>query len=302
MKKDFHAGGKGMLLLLLVPTLLCTAIRIYQLFCITEAGTGFYTVRNRSVPLMYALCFLSVLLLIVFGRSAGKQMQSKPAVRKSIPLGFAASLFAAGLVSDAIIRMNTLVSTLMSGAFAISGSRMSFFLTALSAVLSVLACLYMVLFAYSYFTGNPMFGDYKGMALTPLFWCMLRLVIRFMTKISFTEVAELMLEIAALSFMMLFFLAFARICAQLSFAGAMKRALSFGLPAIFFTAIITLSKLAAAIGGKYAFVAEGYPFALSDCGFAVFASVYLYHQLTFGEQGEDKIEDKLETDESFLAD
>lgn len=303
MKKGFQTiGGRQIFLLLALSVLPCSAIRAYQLFCMTEAGTGFYAVRNFSVPLMYALCGVLTALLIVCGYSAGKNVQSKPIARRSVPLGLAAAVFAAGLVSDAIIRMNTLVSALMSGVFSISGSRMEFFLTALSAVLAILACLYMVLFAYSYFTGNTMFCDYKGMALTPLFWCMLRLVVRFMSRISFTEVAELMLEIAQLCFMMLFLLSFARICARLSFVGAMKRAVSCGLPAILFAAVIALSKLLAAIFGKYEFVADGYPFSLADCGFAVFAAVYLYHQLAFGEPGTDKAEDKLETDENFLAD
>src|SRR5699024_1603938 len=68
----------------------------------------------------------------------------------------------------------------------------------LQAICGMAACIYIVLVALSYVGEKATYCDYRFLAIMPLFWALFRMVSRFMTKISFTMVSELLLELLML--------------------------------------------------------------------------------------------------------
>ena len=166
------------------------------------------------------------------------------------------------------------------------------------------------MFGISYIDGRTTYSQYRFLAITPLFWCMSRIVLRFLRKIAYINVSDLMLEIFMLAFMMIFLLAFARICAGLSNDKAMRSLFASGSVAIFFAAAANLPRLIMLVTGNISALPDEYGFSLCDLGFALFAFAYMVNAVKcaketdsaelLGEQTEDKKEE-METDDNFLS-
>ena len=140
---------------------------------------------------------------------------------------------------------------------------------------------------------------------------MFRLLYRFMTKISFTVVSELLLELVMLAFMMLFFMSFARISSQICQKGEMKKAMRYGLVAAMICAVLGLTRLIVTVGGKTELLPSGFNFSLADLTFAVFAVIYINACTKTGRPSSedeflpDEYEEEEKTakiDDDFLAD
>ncbi len=274
-----------------VTTALAAVLRTVQLFTNIEPHTGFFAAVDWSVYVLYGLLLLSVLLLTVLPACSARIPASRAIVRKDPALVAASGLFAVGLLYDAALaamQIPALVAqnnSLPVGTLLFSEGLLA---EALRAVCGVLAAVYMLLLAVSYAKGTKQFAKFRLLALTPLFWAMFRIVLRFMTKISFTMVSELLLELAMLAFMMLFLLSFARIAAEVNPKGEMRKAVRFGLPAAFLAAVIGLSRLVCTVAGKGELLADGFAFSFGEIGFAVFAVVFLAQQLRFGRPASEE--------------
>lgn len=96
------------------------------------------------------------------------------------------------------------------------------FASLFESIFGIIACVYFIVFALSYFNDKADFTSYKVLALAPLFWAMCKMITRFMTKISFINVSELMLEMLELALVMLFFMSFAKISSDVADKGEFK--------------------------------------------------------------------------------
>lgn len=79
---------------------------------------------------------------------------------------------------------------------------------------------------------------------------MCKMITRFMTKISFINVSELMLEMLELALVMLFFMSFAKISSDVADKGEFKKLVSYGMPAAMLAAVIGVSRLVITLCGK----------------------------------------------------
>lgn len=273
------AAALGAALLAAIP------LRTVQLFTNIESRTGFFEEVDWTVYAVYAVFAVAAVILAVLPALSGKIPASRPVVRKNKLLAVGSFVFAAGIaydvayslvrvlrMSDGITAKTVLTVLFTNGAFALI----------LQAVCGAAACIFMILVGLSYTGEKATYGAYRLLALMPLFWTLFRLVARFMTKISFTMVSELLLELAMLCFMMLFLLSFARISAQISQKGEMKKAFCFGLPASFLALAIGVTRLICTVGGRADLLADGFSFSLADLGFGLFAAVYLYVHMQCG--------------------
>lgn len=282
--------------LYVVLGLLCVAIpfRTYQLLSIVESDTGFYKEINWSVYAMYVLCALAVLVPYILTFLAKNVPESRAVYRKNKVLAVASFIFGAGLVADAVTAFSTLILTLQGFLTA----EINVALTALEGVFGILAAVYIMIFGVSYLDGRTTYSRYKVFALSPLVWAVARLVIRFVKKISYVNVSDLMLELFAIAFMMLFFLAFARISSGLSNKKSMRTLWSSGFAAIFFSAAANLPRLITIITGNGARLSDEYPFALCDLGFAFFAVCYIVNSMKTAENN-DALEISEESDDDI---
>lgn len=287
--------------------LLCLAVpfRTYQLLRLVESNTGFYKEINWSVYLMYALCILAVIVPYVLTLLAKNVPESRAVYGKNIVLSVSAFIFGAGLIADSVSALSTLILYYQG----FPTGEISVVPTALQGVFGVLSAIYIFIFGISYIDGRTTYSKYNLLALSPLAWSVVRLVIRFVKKISYVNVSDLMLELFAIAFMMLFFLAFARISSGLSNKKSMRSLWSSGFVAAFFCAAANLPRLITIITANGNSLNEEYPFALCDLGFAFFAICYIINSMKTAKNNDafeilDEAEDDIEPilNETFEGD
>lgn len=301
--------------LYVVLGLLCAAVpvRMYQLLDVVESDTGFYKTENWSVYLMYALGVAAVIVPYVLTFLSKNVPASKSPFRKNKFLAVSSIAFAVGIVLDVV----SAVSSFLINARSFGRVGMSAFGTLdqgqipllLEAVFGVFAAIYLFVFGISYIDGRTTYSQYKFLAITPLFWAMSRIVLRFMRKIAYVNVSDLMLEIFILAFMMLFLLSFARICSGLSNAKAMRSLFASGFVSLFFAVTANLPRLIVLCTGNFGALPDEYPFSLCDLAFAVFVFAYVINAINCAKENDsaelldEAPEEKgsMETDDNFLS-
>lgn len=282
-------SAERLLLALELAVTITVPLRVYQLFAITDTGrTGFYDVRNWSVCTLYAMLLLFLLGLAALALLSDSITASRPVIRKDRLMGAAALVMAAGAGYETAVGVRLLLGSLSdpippAGADRLqalfSGGRL---VMAFRLVFGLLALVYMLLFGFSYLGGKADFCRYRLFALTPLFWSMLRLIFRFMSRISFVQVADLLFELGMLAFQMLFFLSFARISSSLAGRGEMRRLVMCGLPAALLAWLIGITRFIAVVSGNGELLPADLGFSLADPAFGFFAVAYIHMQLKYG--------------------
>ena len=288
--------------------------RMYQLLNIIESDTGFYRVQDWSIYVMYALCGLAVVVPYVLTTLAKNVPASKSPFRKDMLMAIGSIVFAVGIVLDVVSSLSTFL--LNAKGFAAAG--LSFMGTIdqgqapllIETVFGVFATIYMLIFGISYIDGRTTYSQYKFMAITPLFWAMSRIVVRFVRKIAYVNVSDLMLELFMLAFMMIFLLNFARISSGLANSKAMRTVFASGFVSIFFCTVTNLPRLLMVLTANGKALPDEYPFSLCDLGFAIFAFAYIINAMKYakendalellGEEAKNKT-DIMETDDNFLS-
>lgn len=288
--------------------------RMYQLLNIIEGDTGFYRVKDWSVYVMYALCGLAVVVPYILTTLAKNVPASKSPFRKDMLMAVGSVVFAVGIVLDVVSSLSTFI--LNAKGFTAAG--LSFMGTMdqgqapllIETVLGVFAAIYMLIFGISYIDGRTTYSQYKFMAITPLFWAMSRIVLRFVRKIAYVNVSDLMLELFMLAFMMIFLLNFARISSGLANSKAMRTVFASGFVSIFFCTVTNLPRLLMVLTANGKALPDEYPFSLCDLGFAIFAFAYIINAMKYAKENdalellgkENKSEpDIMETDDNFLS-
>lgn len=273
------AAALGICLLAAIP------LRTVQLFTNMEYYTGFFEKVDWTVYVVYAVFAVAAVALAILPALSAKIPASRPVIQKNKAMALGAFAFAAGIAYDVAFGLVKLLRTLQG--INTKGVLTALFTNGMLALIlqvvcGIAACIFMVLVGLAYIGEKATYGEYRLLALMPLFWTLFRLVARFMTKISFTMVSELLLELAMLCFMMLFMLSFARVSAQIAQKGEMKKAFCYGLPAAFFALTIGVTRLICTVGGRTELLADGFPFSLADLGFGIFAVAYLYVHMHCG--------------------
>lgn len=304
--------------LLFIFILSSLALRLYQYFVIIDTGyTGFFKKIDWSVPVFSITLVLFCLFFFVLMTRTAYMTASMPVVNKNGGMKLAAVFMAAGILYDIILMLTKLIVA-MRGYTKLLEINFFTYLFSEGLIAVILQCLcgflsviFFMLYALSFGDGKNAFVGYRFLALMPLFWAMFRLVYRFMTKIAFIEVSELMLELFALAFMMIFFMSFARMVSSIPQKNDMRKAAAFGFPAVILTAVMGFSRLAATLGGRHELLPNGFSFTLSDLSFAVFALSFIRFQLCYGRPfsedesiSTEKSEqtERNQIDENFLSD
>lgn len=267
--------------LYVIAGLLCIAVpmRMYQLLSLVESATGFYKEINWSVYAMYAICALAFIVPYVLTNLAKNVPESRAVYRKNKVLAVASFVFGVGLVADAVMTFSTLILTYQG----FLTEEINLVPTLLQGVFGILSAVYIMIFGISYIDGRTTYSKYKFLALAPLVWSMARLIIRFVRKISYVNVSDLLLELFAIAFMMVFFLSFARISSGLSNSKAMRGLWASGFVAAFFCVVANLPRILMVITGNGNTLPDEYPFSLCDLSFAFFAVAYIVNSLKAAE-------------------
>lgn len=288
-------------------------IRVYQLLTIIESDTGFYKAIDRSVYVMYALGVLAVIVPYIVSTMAKNIPASKSPFRRSKFLALTSILLGCGIVLDVV----SAASKLIINARNFTAGGLSIFGTAeqgqipllIETVIGVFAAIYLLVFGISYIDGRTTYSQYKFLAVTPFFWAMSRLVLRFIRKIAYVNVSDLMFELFGIAFMMIFFMSFARISSGLSNNKAMRTAFASGSVAAYFLGVANISRLLMLISGNAAGIPNEYPVSICDLVFVFFIAAYIINAYKCAKENDSKEleqatefpKNDMQTDDNFLS-
>ncbi len=251
-------------------------IRTYQLLFITEYDTGFYRTVDWSVYLIYALSIVAILVSFVLVNLAKNVPSSKDEIRKkNMFSAISAILFALGIIVDVIMAFASLLSNDTTGTMSGMLNQENIMPTLIEAVFGILSAIYIMMFGISHIDGRTTYSQYKFLALAPLAWTVGRIIIRFLKKISYVNIADLMLELFTLAGMMLFFLALARISSGLANEKSMRSLFASGYVCVFFCLLANVPRLVIGLTGNSAYLPNEYPLSICDLTFALFVVSYI---------------------------
>lgn len=292
---------------------LAVPFRMYQHLNIIESDTGFYKTVDWSVYLIYALGLLAVIVPYVIVYLSKNVPASKSPFRKNIFLAVASFIFAGGIIIDVVSSLSKFLINAKSfnsvGISVLGTANQTQIPFLFESVFGILAAIYIIVFGISFIDGRTTYSQYKFLALSPLFWAMSRIVVRFVRKIAYVNVSDLMLELFAITFMMIFLLSFARISSGLANSKAMRSLFASGFVGIFFCVVANLPRLLMVLTGNAGALPDEYPFALCDFGFAVFVFAYIVNAVKCAKENDSaelqgkevEVHDEMEIDDNFLS-
>lgn len=259
-----------------VVSAVSVALRTYQMFNCIEPVTGFNVGPQWLMILLYAIIFAGCLVFCVFSYLSEDTAKLHPMGMKSKNTFVFALLMALQFLINWLLGVFGGVDSLSGtqSAEGFKGLMASGLLTGgLQGIFAFLSMIYMVIFAFDMRNGTVKASKFKILALAPAGWATVRLVERFLSQISFLEISDLFLELVMLSFMAMFFMAFAQVCSGVNSTGFSWRLSGIGYPAalIALTLFFSRSIISVVKGSQVlnpSFLAEA-----ADLTFAVFVAV-----------------------------
>lgn len=288
--KGSSSAVKMKYLLFVFATVFLVALptRVYQLLALVNTKNGFYEDGDITVPVLYAVIFVFVLMFMLLSYLSKEVPSPKLPTGKNPVLGITSIVMIGGLVWDIIAIENLVVpktgmdfnmgifTSLLKANIQDNGG----ILLILQFTFAVFAIFYFLVFAISHLNGKGSYKEFKLLALSPLCWCITMLVSKLMKAVSFITVSELLFEIFMLVFAMLFFLTFARISSGVFTEDSMWGIYGYGLSACLFAGLVTIPRLVAMFSGLEP--VEGHEFSFAHLSILVFIFSYIIASLGVG--------------------
>ena len=273
-------------LLMCFAMLVACPLRIFQMLRNMDSVTGFYHDSGSiTIIILYAVLGVASLLILLFSYLSARIPAAVAPQGRRIPLGIASFIFAATLFYDAISNYFSLDTE--STATIVQNVRTVSLMQHLHAIFAFLACCYFVVFCISYFSGKSFHKKLKILSLMPLAWAVVRVLERITVIISIVRVSELLLELCALVFLMLFLLSFARVVSDVNCKGSMWSVIGCGCVSALLMLSYTIPRIMLMLTGNSDSLVDGYPLNFCDIGCALFIIIFVVTALRSGYTVED---------------
>ncbi|NLX78492.1 MAG: hypothetical protein GXY95_01230 [Clostridiales bacterium] len=284
----------ALLILFAIASLFLLPLRTYQLIKIVDPQTGFFTDgANPTIIILYTIIALVTFILLAASFLSANIPASIPPSGKKRPLGIVSAVFAVSFLVDAIVQITSVV--VMFGdktetSLPTLTARNAWFPVALQAFFALVSTVYFIAVAISYISGKTSYTNNRLMALAPLLWTFCRMIYRFMRAISFVRVSELLLEICAIAFLIIFFMTFARISSDVNRKGTMWIIFGAGLPAAMLLLCVSVPRIVLVLTGNSKMLVNHSPLEYADFPAALFIIAYILTVLRSGYKTEAELE------------
>lgn len=273
------------IVLMCLGILISCPLRIFQMLKNIDPATGFYLdYNNIMIMILYAVLMLTSVLILVLSFLSSRIPAAVAPKGRRIPAAAAAFIFAATLFYDAIstyfVKSET-TATIVQNAQSLST------LHHFHSAAAFLSSIYFIIVFISYISGNEYFKKMKIFSLAPLIWTIARVLERITVIISIVRVSELLLELCAFVFLMLFFMSFARVASDVNCKGSMWSVIACGAVSVLFIMTYTVPRLILVITGNSDSLVSGYPLNFSDIGCVLFILTFVVTTLRSGYTVED---------------
>lgn len=269
-------------------------LRVFHVTTLIDPETGFFNEESFTVPLFYAVGAVVILAILVLSFLNSKATRARNCVVKSKTLGVVSVLTALGITFDSV--MSTIEFMQLNGDYSIAsnGVKYTTYLTQSGAaalitegITGILAAFFFCIYAVSCFKKEHKLSSFALLSITPVLWAIARIVFRFLEKISFVNISDLLLELVMLAFMIMFMLTFAQVVTGSSPEVCAWRLFGCGLPAAMVAFLVAMPKIFLIVTGHPELMVEGYELELCDIALAVFIPLFLYNTSTAKKEAAD---------------
>lgn len=257
-------------------------LRVYQVTTLIDPETGFFTADSFTIPLFYAVLAVVCVAVLLLSFLSEKANRTRSIHAKNRSLGIISAITALTVMFDAVIQVTEFVSinagydanALMSHAQYLSKSGATALL--FEAIFGFLAGVFFWIYTISCFTKELKMPGFQILSISPVAWEICRIIVRFVRKISFVNVSDLLLELFMIVFMITFLMAFAQIVTKVTPEVAAWRLYGCGVPAALIAFLVCVPRLFLMVIGHSDSIVEGHPLQLCDFALALFIPVFLH--------------------------
>lgn len=271
--------------LMCIGILVACPMRIFQMLKNVDPATGFYiNYDSVMIIILYAVLALVAVLILVLSYLSGRIPASIAPKGRQVPLAITSLVFALTLFYDSVSKY--FVGT-QETATIIQNTGSTSMIHHFRSLAAVLAGLYLIVLFISYISGNELYKKVKILSLMPLFWTLARILERITVVISIVRVSELLFEICALVFLMMFFMSFARVVSDVNSKGSMWSVIACGSVAAMFIMTFAVPRLMLTLTGNQDSLVAGFPLNWADLGAVLFVLTFVVTSLRKGYSVED---------------
>ncbi|MBQ2964219.1 MAG: hypothetical protein IJE14_06105 [Clostridia bacterium] len=258
-------------------------LRVYQVARLIDPQTGFFTESSFTVPLFYILCAAVVAGVAAVSFLSEKAGRTRNIAGRSIPTGVASGLTALAVMFDSVYRVSSFIEINASYIEASDLTRIQYLSKSgatallLQAVFGVLTAFFLWIYTVSCLSKSARLNGFAILSVAPVAWAICRIIVRFVRKISFVNVSDLLLELFMLVFLITFFMAFAQIVTKVTPEDAAWRLYGCGVPAALLAFLVSVPRLFLIIIGHSDSLVADYGFNICDLAMSVFIPLFLYN-------------------------
>ncbi len=273
------------IIIMCIGILIACPLRIFQMLRSIDPVTGFYdNYSSINVIVFYSVLILASLLILLLTYLSAKVPAAIAPQGRKFGIFMSSLLFSATLLYDAIynyIPRSNETATIVQNTQSLSN------LHHIHAVFAFISCIYFLVFSISYITGKSLYKNLKILSLAPLVLCIVRVLERISVIISIVRVSELLLELCACVFLMMFFMTFARVASGINEKGSMWSVIACGSVSVMFILVYSLPRIMLTLTGNTDRLVSGYPVYWSDIACALFIIIFIITTLRSGYSVED---------------
>ncbi len=250
LKEGFNLGT----IIFAIAAIIALPLRTMQYFSVLEGATGFFTEMNFGVYLLYFIIVAVTVFCIGYGLMKTRKLDFYRETEKRPVYGAFSIIAAAGAFADGI----TCALTFMNDAAPIRYVNLrdeviinsEKLIYGCNAIFAVLSAIFFLAIGLSAISGKTNGSEHKLISLSPVIWTIFRLVHRLTRTISFIRVSDLTFELFTLVFLLMFFMAFAQLNAQISYKKCEWKIAGYGIPAALVALICFVPRLIVTLAGQ----------------------------------------------------
>lgn len=240
-KKSLFQKTNLPVIIFAVALVVILPLRTWQMFKITEGGSGFFTVNGIQGTILYILfaVFCAAIIAVSFINRKSYVLTDNDGNDKGS--GIIAALTAVSLIVDALMSLNFVLDLNLSfirmpqfSNSLLSKPEICNKIITAQMLFALASAVYFILYSKDVFSGKSCAGKHRILSLCPVGWSIIRIVYRFTITISYLRVAQLTIEMFMLVFFILFFMNYAQVNSKISSDGLDWKLSAYGLPAVLF--------------------------------------------------------------------
>ena len=258
-------------------------LRVFETTTLIESDTGFFNGFHPVIPIFYVLLAAVVCFLFIGSFLNEPCNRSRDCIKDNKTLGVVSALMAASMVYESISEFIAYAaaksSSLNENLFYVesASSKTGNGAPALfcAGIFAIVSAAFFAIYSLKCFGIKFKIPGFKLLSVSPVIWAICRIVFRFIKKISFVNVSDLLLELFLLVFYISFYLALSQIVTGVTPEIAAWRLYGCGLPAALLAFLICVPRLFLMIV-KPELLVNGYSFNPCDLAAAIFIPTFLF--------------------------